>query len=139
MADQAGQVAWMLRDSSWSRAEIEVWAGCEPLVDRDYARRGLCLGDGALEELLDALRVRTLLLVAPDSPEAPGRRRCTTTGSRPSWRPVPATASAVTSSPGTSGASTRSSPRSRGHSRPGRRRHSTTEALFLEEVSTVRV
>jgi pimeloyl-ACP methyl ester carboxylesterase len=34
-------------------------------------RRGLYLGDGAWEELFDALRVPTLLLVPPDSPMAP--------------------------------------------------------------------
>ena len=55
MALQAGQVARMLRDSSWSRAEIEAWAACKPLVDRAYLRRGLYLGDGAWEELFDAL------------------------------------------------------------------------------------
>ena len=71
MADQAGQVARMLRESSWSRAEIEAWADCKPLVDRAYVRRGLYLGDGAWEELFDALRVPTLLLVPPDAPMAP--------------------------------------------------------------------
>jgi pimeloyl-ACP methyl ester carboxylesterase len=71
MADQAGQVARMLRDSSWSRAEIEAWAACKPLVDRAYVRRGLYLGDGAWEELFNALRVPTLLIVPPDSPMAP--------------------------------------------------------------------
>ena len=35
MALQAGQVARMLRDSSWSRAEIEAWAACNPLVPPD--------------------------------------------------------------------------------------------------------
>src|SRR5450756_1378924 len=35
MADLAGQVARMLRDSSWSRAEIEAWAACKPLVPPD--------------------------------------------------------------------------------------------------------
>jgi len=35
MALQAGQVARMLRDSSWSRAEIEAWAACKPLVPPD--------------------------------------------------------------------------------------------------------
>jgi pimeloyl-ACP methyl ester carboxylesterase len=70
MADPAGEVARM-RDSSWSRAEIEAWAACKPLVDRAYVRRGLYLGDGAWEELFDALRVPTLLLVPPDAPMAP--------------------------------------------------------------------
>jgi pimeloyl-ACP methyl ester carboxylesterase len=72
-ADRAGQVARMLRDSSWSRAEIEAWAACKPLVDRNYVRRGLYLGDDAWEELFDALVVPTLLLVPPDSPMAPRR------------------------------------------------------------------
>jgi pimeloyl-ACP methyl ester carboxylesterase len=71
MADQGGQVVRMLRESSWSRAEIEAWAACKPLVDRTYLRRGLYLGDGAWEELFDALVVPTLLLVPPDSPMAP--------------------------------------------------------------------
>jgi pimeloyl-ACP methyl ester carboxylesterase len=71
MALQAGQVARMLRDSCWSRAEIEAWAACKPLVDCAYLRRSLYLGDGAWEELFDALRVPTLLLVPPDSPMAP--------------------------------------------------------------------
>jgi pimeloyl-ACP methyl ester carboxylesterase len=61
----------MLRDSSWSRAEIEAWAACKPLVDRAYVRDGLYLGAGAWEELFDALAVPTLLLVPPDSPMAP--------------------------------------------------------------------
>jgi pimeloyl-ACP methyl ester carboxylesterase len=69
--DGAGQVAGMLRDSSWSRIEIEAWAACKPLVDRAYVRGGLYLGDGAWEELFNALRVPTLLLVPPDSPMAP--------------------------------------------------------------------
>jgi hypothetical protein len=43
--------------------------------------------------------------------------------------PVPATASAATSPPGTSGPSTRSSPRWGGHSRRGTTRHATMEAL----------
>jgi len=71
MADQSGQVARMLRETSWSRAEIEAWAACKPLVDRDYVRRGLYLGDSRWEELFDALAVPTLLLVPPDSSMAP--------------------------------------------------------------------
>lgn len=46
-------------------------AACKPLVDRAYVRLGLHLGDGAWEELFDALRMPTLLLVPPDSPMAP--------------------------------------------------------------------
>jgi pimeloyl-ACP methyl ester carboxylesterase len=71
MADQDGQVARMVQESSWSRAEIEAWAACKPLVDRDYVRRGLYLGDDAWEVLFDALVVPTLLLVPSDAPMAP--------------------------------------------------------------------
>jgi len=71
MADQDGQIARMLRDSSWSRSEIEAWAACKPLVDRAYVRRGLYLGNDAWEEVFEALRVPTLLLVPTDSPMAP--------------------------------------------------------------------
>jgi len=71
MADQSGQVARMSQESSWSRAEIQAWADCKPLVDRAYVRNGLYLGDDAWEELFDALRVPTLLLVPPDAPMAP--------------------------------------------------------------------
>ena len=71
MADQSRQVARMMRDTSWSRAEIEAWAACKPLVDRVYIRRGLYLGDDAWEELFNALRMPTLLLVPPDSLMAP--------------------------------------------------------------------
>ena len=71
MADQDGQVARMLRESSWSRAEIEAWAECKPLVDRAYVRDGLYLGDDAWEEHFNALHMPTLLLVPPDSLMAP--------------------------------------------------------------------
>jgi pimeloyl-ACP methyl ester carboxylesterase len=40
-------------------------------MDRSYVRRGLHLGEGAWEEVFDALRVPTLLLVPLDSPMAP--------------------------------------------------------------------
>ena len=71
MADQSGQVARMLRDSPWSGAEIQAWAECKPLVDRAYVRGGVYLGDDAWEELFDALRVPTLLIVPTDSQMAP--------------------------------------------------------------------
>jgi len=51
--------------------------------------------------------------------------------------PVRATASAATSPPGTSGRSTRSSPRLRGQGRPRTRRHPTKKVLLLKVVSTV--
>lgn len=71
MADQSGQVARMVRESSWSRAEIQAWADCKPLVDRAYVRDGVYLGDGAWEELFDELRVPTLLIVPTGSLMAP--------------------------------------------------------------------
>jgi pimeloyl-ACP methyl ester carboxylesterase len=52
-------------------AEIQAWAECKPLVDRAYVRAGMYLGDDAWEELFDALRVPTLLLVPLDSLVAP--------------------------------------------------------------------
>jgi len=61
----------MTRETTWSRPEIESWAACKPLVDRAYVRQGLYLGDGAWEQLFNALSVPTLLLVPPASPMAP--------------------------------------------------------------------
>ena len=71
MSDLAGQVRRMARDTSWSRAEIQAWADCKPLVDRAYVHRGLYLGDDAWEQLFNVVRVPTLLLVPPESPMAP--------------------------------------------------------------------
>jgi pimeloyl-ACP methyl ester carboxylesterase len=71
MSDVAGQVRRMARETTWSRAEIQAWANCKPLVDRTYVHRGLYLGDGAWEQLFNALGVPTLLLVPPASPMAP--------------------------------------------------------------------
>ena len=120
MADQGGQVARMLRDSSWSTAEIQAWAVFRPLVDRADVRRCLYLEDGAWEGLFDVLVVPTLPLVPSDSPKAPRRRRCTTGWSGPSWCPVPANASAVHSPPVPPGRLMPSSPRWRGPCRPRR-------------------
>jgi pimeloyl-ACP methyl ester carboxylesterase len=71
MSDVAGQVRRMARDTSWSHSEIQAWADCKPLVDRTYVHRGLYLGDGAWEQLFNAVKVPTLLLVPPASPMAP--------------------------------------------------------------------
>jgi len=71
MADQAGQMARMQRETHWSTAEIQAWADCKPLVDRAYVRDGTYLGDDAWEELFNALRMPTLLLVPTDAPMAP--------------------------------------------------------------------
>lgn len=65
------EVDRMLRETTWSRAEVEAWAACKPLVDREYVRRGLALGDPAWEELFESLAVPTLLLAPPDSDMAP--------------------------------------------------------------------
>ncbi len=71
VAHPEAEVARMLRETTWSRAEVEAWAACKPLVDREYVARGLALGDPAWEELFEALAVPTLLLVPPDSDMAP--------------------------------------------------------------------
>lgn len=74
-ADRATQVARMQRETSWSTAEIEAWAACKPLVDRAYVQHGLFLGDGAWEELFDALPVPTLLVLPEGAPMAPDPSR----------------------------------------------------------------
>ncbi|WP_246036745.1 alpha/beta fold hydrolase [Cellulomonas telluris] len=71
LTDLPASVRRMVAESGWSRAEAEAWAACKPLVDRAYVRQGLWLGDPAWEELFDALRVPTLLVVPPDAPMAP--------------------------------------------------------------------
>lgn len=70
-ASRVSEVARMAQESSWSKAEIDAWAHCKPLVDRAYVRDGLYLGDDAWEELFNALRVPALLLLPPDAPMAP--------------------------------------------------------------------
>lgn len=70
-ADAAAEVERMLAETPWSRTEVEAWAACKPLVDRQYVRRGLHLGGPEWEELFNALTVPTLLLVPPDAPMAP--------------------------------------------------------------------
>lgn len=71
MNDPAEQVRRMLGETTWSRAEVEAWAACKPLVDRQYLRRGLFLGDPGWEELFNRLTVPTLLIVPPASDMAP--------------------------------------------------------------------
>ncbi|RHA38431.1 alpha/beta fold hydrolase [Cellulomonas rhizosphaerae] len=71
MADRGAEVERALRETPWSRTEIEAWADCKPLVDRSYIERGLVLGDPAWESLFDAVRVPTLLVVPPDAAMAP--------------------------------------------------------------------
>lgn len=74
MAEPAGNaenVERMLRETPWTRAEVDAWAACKPLVDLEYVRHGLFLGPPRWEVLFDALTVPTLLLVPPDSPMAP--------------------------------------------------------------------
>ncbi len=71
MSDLPGQMQRMARETTWSRAEIQAWAHSKTLVDRAYVHRGLRLGNSAWEQLFNALRVPTLLLVPPGSPMAP--------------------------------------------------------------------
>lgn len=70
-AQRAGHVERMLRESSWSRAEIEAWAACKPLVDRRYVREGLRLVAGPWEAAFQALAVPTLLVLPDPAPMAP--------------------------------------------------------------------
>lgn len=71
MDEPAPQVDRMLSETTWSRAEIDAWAQCKPLVDRQYIRHGLFLGDTLWEERFEALTVPTLVVVPPDSDMAP--------------------------------------------------------------------
>ena len=71
MIDAAGEIARMQIESAWSDAEIRAWAESKALVDRNFIRHGLYVGDGRFEELLDALKVPTLLVVPEDSDMAP--------------------------------------------------------------------
>lgn len=88
------------------------------LLGLDERRGPLYLDGDAWESLFDTLYVPTRSW----SRWRPHRRQRTTTWSGPPWCQVPATAAAATSPPGTSGPSTRSSPRLRGHGRHGARR-----------------
>ncbi|GIG41853.1 alpha/beta fold hydrolase [Cellulomonas phragmiteti] len=71
IADRDAEVARMRRETPWSDTEIEAWAQGRPLVDQEYLRVGLFLGDAAWEEAFDALTVPTLLVLPPDAPMAP--------------------------------------------------------------------
>ena len=65
----------MRRESSWSDAEIEGWAGCKGRVDRRYIREGTYLGEADLVSAVNRLTVPTLYLaprhgdMAPDPSE----------------------------------------------------------------------
>lgn len=72
-ADRAAQVERMLDESGWSRAEVEAWAACKPMVDRRYIREGLRLVQLPREESFQALVVPTLLVVPDPAPMAPDR------------------------------------------------------------------
>jgi pimeloyl-ACP methyl ester carboxylesterase len=129
MADQGGQVARMLRDSFWSRAEIQAWAACKPLVDRAYLRRRLYLGDDAWEELFDALCVPTLLLVPSDSLMAPRQEEVHNDLVRTVVVPGAGHCVRRASPPGASELLTRSSKRWRGPRVPGPRRSSVAQRV----------
>lgn len=70
-ADRAAQVARMQHETSWSRAEIEAWAACKPLVDRRYIHEGIGLVVLRWEESFGALTVPTLLVIPDPAPMAP--------------------------------------------------------------------
>lgn len=69
--DEAAQVERMLRETPWSRTEVEAWAACKPDVDLEYIRRGLLLGGDGWSDLFDRLTVPTLLVVPEDGEMAP--------------------------------------------------------------------
>lgn len=73
--DRSAEVARMHRETAWSDAEIKAWADGHPLVDREFVRRGLDLGDPAWEEAFEALAVPTLLVRPADSSMAPHMSR----------------------------------------------------------------
>ena len=70
----------MRRESSWSDAEIEGWAGCKGQVDRRYIREGTYLGEADLVSAVNRLTVPTLYLaprhgdMAPDPSEVTNPR-----------------------------------------------------------------
>ena len=86
-ADREAEVERMLRESNWSRAEIEGWAACKPLVDRRYIREGLRLVHLPREESFQALTVPTLLVVPSPAPMAP--RRADVTNPLVHWAVIP--------------------------------------------------
>ncbi|MGC0141701.1 alpha/beta fold hydrolase [Pseudactinotalea sp. Z1732] len=71
MVDPGTQIERMLRETPWTRTEVEAWAACKPLVDRRYIARGLFLGEALWEERFEALSVPTLLILPPEAPMAP--------------------------------------------------------------------
>ena len=120
MAEQGGQVARMLRDSSWSRAEIEAWAAC----NRSWTAPtyGAACTSATARGRSCSTRLPTLLLVPPDSPMAPRQEAAHNDlvrtvvvpgGGHCLRRGQPARCLRAV---------TRSSPRLRGYSRPGARR-----------------
>lgn len=86
-ADRAREVERMSRESGWSRAEVEAWADCKPLVDRRYIREGLRLLDLPREASFQALAVPTLLVVPDPAPMAPSRQ--TITNPLVAWAVIP--------------------------------------------------
>ena len=65
----------MRRETSWSDAEIEGWAGCKEQVDRRFIREGTYLGEADLVSAVNQLTIPALYLaprhgdMAPDPSE----------------------------------------------------------------------
>lgn len=70
-ADPDGEVTRMLQETPWTGSELSAWAQAKPLVNREYLRRGLHLGDTAWEEMFTQLQVPTLILVPVNGEMAP--------------------------------------------------------------------
>lgn len=69
--DFDAEVARQRRETPWSDTEVDAWAATRGLVDQEYLRVGLFLGDAAWEEAFGALRVPTLLVLPEEAPMAP--------------------------------------------------------------------
>jgi pimeloyl-ACP methyl ester carboxylesterase len=63
MLDPQPEIERTRRETTWSEEEIQAWAESKPKVDRAYIRTGVPLGDQTWKELIEAVRVPTLLLV----------------------------------------------------------------------------
>lgn len=69
--DPDGEFTRMLQETPWTESELKPWARSKALVDREYLRRGLFLGDTAWEEMFNALQVPTLIVVPVDGEMSP--------------------------------------------------------------------
>lgn len=74
--DRAAHIERMVAETGWSRAEIEAWAHCKPLVDRGYVLRAAGIPLPWVESF-NALTVPTLLVLPDPAEMAPPREAVT--------------------------------------------------------------